>query len=126
VVLVGVGYLGQAIARRNDFRENGLQLVALFDADPAKVGTVINDMIVRSDHEIDTIVQQEHVKVAIVAVPATRAQEVVDRLVASGIRAILNYAPIVVQVPHGVWMRHIDPVSLLHSMTYYLAHEPLG
>jgi redox-sensing transcriptional repressor len=126
VVLVGVGYLGQAIARRNDFRENGLQIIALFDADPVKVGTVINDLIVRSDYEIDDIVRKRNVKVAIVAVPAARAQEVVDRLVASGIRAILNYAPIVVQVPPGVWVRHIDPVSLLHSMTYYLAHESLS
>jgi len=123
VVLVGLGYLGQAIARRGDFREKGLHIIALFDADPAKVGTSINDLQVRGDHEISEIVRQQDVKLAIVAVPATRAQEVVDRLVAAGVRAILNYAPIIVQVPDGVWVRHIDPISLLHSMTYYLAHE---
>ena len=63
------------------------------------------------------------VRMAIVAVSASHAQEVVDRLVRAGIKAILNYAPVAVHVPQGVWVRHIDPVSLLHSMTYYLARD---
>jgi redox-sensing transcriptional repressor len=123
VVLVGLGYLGQAIARYEGFREKGLNIVGLFDADPAKIGTTIGDLRVRSDHEIAEVARQKGVKLAIVAVPANKAQDVVDRLVAAGVRAILNYAPIIVQVPDGVWVRHIDPVSLLHSMTYYLARE---
>ncbi|HYF62422.1 MAG TPA: redox-sensing transcriptional repressor Rex, partial [Herpetosiphonaceae bacterium] len=57
------------------------------------------------------------------AVPASRAQSVVDGLVENGVQGILNYAPVVVQAPEGVWVRHIDPVALLHSMTYYLARE---
>ena len=123
VVLVGLGYLGQAIARYEGFREKGLNIVGLFDADPSKIGTTIGDLDVRSDHEIAEVARQKGVKLAIVAVPANKAQDVVDRLVAAGVRAILNYAPIIVQVPDGVWVRHIDPVSLLHSMTYYLARE---
>ncbi len=123
VVLVGLGYLGQAIARYEGFREKGLNIVGLFDADPSKIGTTIGDLRVRSDHEIAEVARQKGVKLAIVAVPANKAQDVVDRLVAAGVRAILNYAPIIVQVPDGVWVRHIDPVSLLHSMTYYLARE---
>ncbi len=124
VVLVGLGYLGQAIARYEGFREKGLHIVAIFDADPAKIGSVLNGLAVRSDAEMPEVVRQTGAKLAIVAVPANRAQEVVDRLVAAGVRAILNYAPIIVQVPQGVWVRHIDPVALLHSMTYYLAREP--
>ena len=123
IVLVGLGYLGQAIARYEGFREKGLNIVGLFDADPAKIGTTIGDLRVSSDHEIGNIARQKEVKLAIVAVPANKAQDVVDRLVEAGVRAILNYAPIIVQVPEGVWVRHIDPVSLLHSMTYYLARE---
>jgi redox-sensing transcriptional repressor len=124
MILVGLGYLGQAIARREDFQEKGLHIVALFDSDPAKIGTTINQLRVRGDHELAAVVRQKGVKLAIVAVPATKAQEVVNQIIDAGVRAILNYAPITVQVPDDVWIRHIDPVSLLHSMTYYLAREP--
>lgn len=123
VILVGFGHLGQAIARYDGFRENGLRIVAAFDADPSKVGAVVRDLRVRADNEMAEVIRQQNIKLAIVAVPANKAQEVVDRLVAAGVRAILNYAPIIVQVPDGVWVRHIDPVALLHSMTYYLARE---
>ena len=123
VVLVGFGNLGQAIAHYEGFREKGLDIVALFDADPNKVGMAVGNLHVRPDNEMAEVVRRAHARLAIVAVPANRAQDVVDRLVAAGVRAILNYAPIIVQVPDGVWVRHIDPVSLLHSMTYYLARE---
>lgn len=123
VVLVGFGNLGQAIARYEGFREKGLDIVGLFDADPNKVGMAVGALRVRPENEIAEVVRREHAKLAIVAVPANKAQDVVDRLVTAGVRAILNYAPIIVQVPDGVWVRHIDPVSLLHSMTYYLARE---
>ena len=123
VVLVGLGYLGQAIARYEGFREKGLHIVALFDSDPAKIGTMLNGLPVRGDEQMGEVVAEFGAKLAIVAVPAEKAQEVVDLLIAAGVRAILNYAPVIVQVPEGVWVRHIDPVSLLHSMTYYLARE---
>lgn len=124
VVLVGLGDLGHAIARYPGFRENGLNVVALFDSDPAKIGTVVNGLVIQDDTEIDAVVRRENAKLGIVAVPATKAQDVVDRLVRASVRGILNYAPIIVQAPEGVWVRHIDPVSLMHSMTYYLAREP--
>ena len=123
VVLVGLGHLGQAIARYEGFREKGLHLVGLFDADPAKMNSILNELPIHSDSKISEVVHQTGAKFAIVGVPANRAQEVVDRLVRAGIQGILNYAPIIVQVPADVWVRHIDPVALLHSMTYYLARE---
>ncbi len=123
VALVGLGHLGQAIARYEGFRQNGLDITALFDADPAKIGTAINGLTIFADADLAAIVARDNIRLAIVAVPATKAQEVVDRLVAAGVRAILNYAPIITQVPDGVWVRHIDPVTQLHSMTYYLARE---
>ena len=123
VVLVGLGYLGQAIARYEGFREKGLNIVALFDSDPTKRGTQMNGLPIRGDEQMSEVVAEFGAKLAIVAVPAEKAQEVVDLLIAAGVRAILNYAPIIVQVPEGIWVRHIDPVSLLHSMTYYLARE---
>lgn len=123
VVLVGVGQLGQAIARYSGFGERGIHIVGLFDADPAKIGTQLAGLTIREVRDIAAVVRAEQVRMAIVAVSANQAQGVVDMLVAAGVEAILNYAPVNVRVPDGVWVRHIDPVSLLHSMTYYLARE---
>lgn len=124
VALVGVGHLGQAIARYEGFRSQGIRIAALFDSDPNKVGTSINGMPIQEDDQIAQVVRDQEIKLAIVAVPASRAQEVADMLVSAGVRAILNYAPVVIQVPEDkVWVRHIDPVAVLHSMTYYLARE---
>lgn len=123
VVLVGVGPLGQAIARYSGFSEKGIHIVGLFDIDPRKIGTEFTGLPIRHVDELPVVARQHNVRMAIVAVSADHAQEVVDLLVKAGVEAILNYAPVSVQVPNGVWVRHIDPVSLLHSMTYYLARE---
>jgi len=123
VVLVGVGHLGQAIARYSGFSEKGIHIVGLFDADPKKVGTEFAGFTIRHVNDIPKVAHEHQVRMAIVAVSAEHAQEVVDTLVQAGVEAILNYAPVTVHVPEGVWVRHIDPVSLLHSMTYYLARE---
>ncbi|MCG8346385.1 MAG: redox-sensing transcriptional repressor Rex [Chloroflexales bacterium] len=123
VALVGVGHLGQAIARYEGFHSKGLRIVALFDNDPEKLGQEVSGLKIMSDDHIPEVIRQHNIKVAIVAVPAILAQSVTDKLVAAGVRAILNYAPIILQVPEGVWVRYIDPVAVLHSMTYYLARE---
>lgn len=123
VVLVGVGHLGQAIARYSGFSEKGIHIVGLFDTDPKKIGTDLVGLTIQHVNQISSVVREHNVRMAIVAVAAEQAQDVVNMLVKAGVEAILNYAPVIVQVPDGVWVRHIDPVSLLHSMTYYLARE---
>jgi redox-sensing transcriptional repressor len=123
VVLVGVGHLGQAIARYSGFSEKGIHIVGLFDTDPKKIGTELVGLTIQHVNMIPNVAREHNVRMAIVAVAAEQAQDVVDMLVKAGVEAILNYAPVIVQVPEGVWVRHIDPVSLLHSMTYYLARE---
>jgi redox-sensing transcriptional repressor len=126
VALVGIGHLGEAIARYEGFRSQGIRIVALFDSDPNKIGTAINGLTILADQQIDPTCRTHNIHLAIIAVPASRAQEVADMLIAAGVRAILNYAPVVIQVPEGVWVRNIDPVGLMHSMTYYLAREEKG
>ncbi len=121
--LVGVGHLGEAIARYEGFRSQGIRIAAMFDSDPSKFGKEINGVVVQDDQHIVPVVRELGVRLAIIAVPATRAQEVADLLVEGGVRAILSYAPIVIQVPDNVWVRYIDPVAVVHSMTYYLARE---
>ena len=123
VALVGIGHLGEAIARYEGFRSQGIRIVALFDSDPNKLGTAINGLTISVDSEIEPICREHGVRLAIISVPASRAQEVADMLIGAGVRAILNYAPVVIQVPEGVWVRNIDPVGLIHRMTYYLARE---
>lgn len=120
VALVGVGHLGQAVAHYSGFREKGFEIQALFDADPHKVGKVIVGMEVQDYSSIPDVVKANGLEIGIVAVPINHAQEVVDLLVQGGIKAILNYAPITVQVPDDVRVSIIDPVASLQSMTYYL------
>jgi redox-sensing transcriptional repressor len=126
VALVGIGNLGEAIARYEGFRSQGVRITALFDADPRKIGQSAGDLTINSLDSLSEVIQAQNIHMAILAVPATHAQEVADRLVAAGVKAILSYAPTVVQVPVGVWVRYIDPVAIIHSLTYYLAREEAG
>lgn len=120
VAVVGAGYLGHALAHYNGFQHRGFEIAWIFDNDPAIVGTVMNQLIVRHVDEMEETIRREHVKVAIVAVPAAAAQKLVDRLVSAGIKAILNYAPINLRVPEGVQVRYSDPVVQMQHMSYYL------
>lgn len=120
VALVGVGRLGQAIAEYGGFEPQGFQIVAVFDSDPELVDTKVGNQTVMHSDGLETFLRQNPVDIGIVAVPAKAAQEVVNRLVNAGIRAILNYAPMTPQVPREVAIRHIDPVLAMQSMTFYI------
>lgn len=126
VALIGIGHLGEAIARYEGFRQQGIRIAGLFDSNPTKIGKVINGMTVQSFDDAEQVIREQGIRLAIIAVPARSAQQVADRLVMAGVRAILSYAPTVLQVPEGVWVRYIDPVAILHSMTYYLARDLAG
>ncbi|WP_129629437.1 redox-sensing transcriptional repressor Rex [Candidatus Oscillochloris fontis] len=123
VVLVGVGHLGQAIARYDGFHSQGLRIVGLFDTDPAKIGQEVSGVPISDYAEMPRIIRETGTRLAIISVPAADAQPVADMLIDAGVRAILCYAPIILQTPDHVWVRYIDPVAVLHSMTYYLARE---
>ena len=120
VCLVGAGRLGQAIAEYGGFGPQGFEILAAFDANPEVVGRNLGTVPVFHSDDLDSFLRQNRVDIGIVSVPATEAQAVVNRLVAAGIRAILNYAPINAHVPHDVTIRHIDPVLAMQSMTFYI------
>jgi len=120
VIIVGVGDMGHALARYNGFVNRGFQVIMLFDNDPDKVGQRVNNLEVFGIEGMMDKIRQNKVKVAILAVPIFSAQSVTDQLVKAGIKAILNYAPIHLTVPSGVYVQHIDPASHLQRMTYYL------
>mgnify|MGYP005836490179 CR=1 FL=1 len=120
MILVGAGNLGHALAQYGGFVPRGFRLVAIFDNDPEKIGRPVGPHIVRDVQELPEFVAAHRIQIAMIAVPASAAQEVADLCIQAGIRALLNYAPIHLQVPPGVWVQYIDPVIHLQQMTYYL------
>ena len=120
VVIVGMGDMGHALARYNGFTNRGFQVTMLFDNDPNKVGQKVGDFEIQDTNVMVERIKQNKVKLAMLTVPATAAQEMADQLVKAGVRAILNYAPISLNVPHNVRVQYIDPATHLQRMTYYL------
>jgi len=121
VVLVGGGDLGQAIAHYGGFASKGFYIEAIFDNDQTKLGQKVIGKTVQDIINLGDVIRELQIKMAIVSVPASAAQAVSDKLVESGVRAILNYAPITLTVPDYVQVQYIDPVVHLQRMTYYLA-----
>jgi len=120
VVILGVGNLGSALASYPGFDAWGFRVVALFDVDPAKVGTVIGGHDVRALSDLEQTLSDVPIDIGIVATPAGAAQDVADRLVAAGVRSILNFAPTVLQVPESVKTRRLDVSTQLQILTYHL------
>lgn len=121
VVLVGAGYLGHALAHYHGFHRRGFRISWVFDNDPAKIGLEMDELVVQDVADLEKVVSENNVKMAIIAVSANQAQAITDRLVAVGIQSILSYAPIHLNVPPGVEISYSDPVVQLQRMTYYLA-----
>jgi redox-sensing transcriptional repressor len=120
VVIVGAGDIGSALARYQGLTDRGYRVTMIFDSDPAKVGLRVGQFTVLNSAAMVETIRQAGVQVAMLAVPAAQAQQAVDKLVEAGIKAILNYAPINLAVPEGVWVQYTDPVTHLQRMTYYL------
>jgi redox-sensing transcriptional repressor len=120
VVLIGVGKLGRAVLGYGGFGPQGFRIIEAFDSDPKLVGTKLNGLVVKSVDSLPQELRRSKAEMAIVAVPAASAQRVIDTLVANGVKAILNYAPIAAHVPSQVHIKDIDPVLALQSMTFYV------
>jgi redox-sensing transcriptional repressor len=120
VVIVGMGDIGHALARYNGFANRGFHISMVFDNAPQKIGQKVGEYEVFDTATLIEKVKQNKIKVAMLTVPASSAQEIADLLVKAGIKAILNYAPISLNVPPGVRVQHTDPVTHLQRMTYYL------
>ena len=118
--LVGVGRLGLAIINYPGFTPEGFEIVAAFDDDPGRVNQRLGALRIQSMSELAQTVKDRAIDIGIVAVPASQAQSVIDQLVETGLRGILNYAPIAPQVSRDTVVRNIDPVLSLQSMTFYM------
>ena len=120
VALVGAGHLGRALVHYGGFEGKGFRIGLVFDNNPQKIGQRLGELEIQDSADMARIIRERGIKIAIIAVPASAAQEVADTLVAAGVKAILNYAPVTLTVPPGVKVQHIDPVIHLQRMTYYL------
>jgi redox-sensing transcriptional repressor len=120
VAIVGVGDIGHALARYNGFMNRGFRVSIVFDNDATKVGQKVGEFEIFNTTVMAEKIKQQKIKVAVLTVPASAAQEIADQLVKAGVKAILNYAPISINVPDGVHVQYIDPVTHLQRMTYYL------
>jgi redox-sensing transcriptional repressor len=123
MVLVGVGQLGRAVLGYSGFQLGGFEVVRVFDSDPSQIGSKIDNHRVDDVARLPEYLERTRVAMGIVAVPAEAAPSVIDTLVDGGVRAILSYAPVTMNVPQDVRLRQIDPVMELESMAYYL-EEP--
>ena len=121
IALVGAGRLGQAIASSPIFAEHGINIAAIFDVDPEKVGRPIGNLSVSDYAQLAPAVREKNIIVGVVAVPADSAQRVTDELVASGVRIIFNYSEALLDVPHDVQVHTSNPaVELLHALYFHL------
>jgi redox-sensing transcriptional repressor len=123
VAVIGAGDLGRAISHYGGFTERGFRISWLFDSDPEKIGHQIGGFEVLPMDELERTIEANNCQIAMLAVPAEYAQEVTDRLINAGIRAILNYAPISLNVPENIMVQYIDPVVHMQHMTYYLSDD---
>jgi redox-sensing transcriptional repressor len=122
IALFGAGNLGTAIASSDIFADHGFRIVAVFDADPGKVGGSIGPYPIRPVEDLHRAVDEEDIVVAVLAVPTRAAQELADRLVDAGVRIIFNYSDALLQVPPEVTVHTSNPaVDLLHALYFYLS-----
>jgi len=122
IAIVGIGHLGAALANFQNFVSLGFNLVALFDQDPNVIGSRVNHVKVENIKELSRIVQERHIQIGIIAVPAAFAQEVADQLVAAGLKGIWNFAPVKLTVPSTVQLVNEDLSIGLSSLSYHITH----
>ena len=121
IALFGAGNLGRAIASSDIFADHGFRIVAIFDADPAKVGANVGGHPVRASADVPRVIDEEDVVVAVLAVPTAAAQPLADRLVEAGVKIIFNYSDALLHVPPEVTVHTSSPaVDLLYALYFYL------
>jgi redox-sensing transcriptional repressor len=126
VAIIGIGNLGHALANYGGFVSRGFRIAALLDADPRLSGNRVANLVIRHIDELDEVIAENGISIAVIAVPPEAAQDVADRLVAAGITSILNFAPTVVTVPEGVSLRKVDLSVELQILAFHEQRKLAG
>lgn len=120
VALVGAGKIGSALISYRNFQLRGFDIRAVFDVDPEKIGRTWGSQRILDDAELERVLVESGIEIVVIAVPAEAAQGVVDRVVGSGVRAILNFAPVRLRVPDDVALRNVDLVIEMEGLAFAL------
>jgi len=121
IALAGAGRLGQAIARSTIFAEHGLNIAAVFDIDPDKVGRTVDGTVVSEFGRLRKIVREKNIIVGVLAVPPESAQRAADDLVDAGVKILFNYSEALLDVPQDVAVHTSNPaVDLLYALYFHL------
>lgn len=120
VIIVGAGNLGSALSQYKGFRERAFEIIGVFDNDVNKIGLTLNGIPINPINKLKEISKVKEVDIGIIAVPAPFAQDIADAMVESGIKAILNFAPVVISVPVEVELRNVDLAVNLEILTFNL------
>ena len=123
VVLVGAGRIGSALIQYPGFRQRGFQVSAIYDKDAKKIGSGWNGLVVRDVRQLESDLAREPSDIAIVVTPAEAAQDVADRLVRAGVKAILNFAPLQLVVPADVVVKSVNMALELETLSFALANR---
>ncbi|WP_028544293.1 redox-sensing transcriptional repressor Rex [Paenibacillus taiwanensis] len=126
VGLVGAGKLGHALCNYTVYLNDNMKIVAVFDAQPSKINTTINNLRVQPMEELQSTVINNRIRIGIITVPALEAQQVADQFVEAGVEAILNFAPVILKVPAHIRVHTADFTTDLFSLAYYLQDDEEG
>ncbi len=125
VALVGVGNIGRALLDYDQFRLQGFNIIMAFDNDPLKIGREFHKVFVRDISNLEDDVRNSQIEIGIVAVPASAAQAVVDKLVAGGVKGILNFAPITLKVPKGVFIKCENMAMEIEALAFAITNPSM-
>jgi len=124
MALVGIGNLGLALVAHENFPKQGYEFVAVFDNDPKKVGRRLpGSQMIHGMGELSTVIKEKSIEIGVIATPAAHAQDTARLLVDAGIKAILNFAPLQIQMPEGFIVENVDFTVKLDNLAYHLTME---
>ena len=123
VIIIGAGKIGSALAQYRGFKQRGFHVVGIYDTDPTKVGKRLDGFTIRDLATLEKDVAKEEIDIAVLTVPAEAAQQVVTRIVKSGIDAVMNFAPVQLQVPDHVALKNVNMAMELEGLSFALANR---
>jgi len=121
VIIAGAGNLGKALVKYKGFQKKGFIIKGIFDDNPLKIGKKLNHIFIYDIKEIEKFIQAENINIGILVVPVDTAQEVADKMVAGGIKAILNFAPVHIELSSEIKIHNVDLSIEFEGLTYYLS-----
>lgn len=123
IAIIGMGKLGPALKDYQGFKESGFEISAVFDSDPSKIGKKINKLIIEDVKNLKEVIRKKNIEIGIITTPAEAAQGVAETMVEGGISAILNFAPVYVEVSKKIVVRQVDLSNELQILSFYLSRK---